>query len=107
MSEMVEFYIWRIIQRIIFVPTYFKPKIMINLKKSLTAIEIASLDKKEFIHMSQSRARIRKLHVHDHMTLVVKIDILTGCYEKDNLHFILKIIFYFKLSTNHAFSQNL
>ena len=28
--------------------------------------------------MSQSRARIRKLPVHDHMTHVVKIDILTG-----------------------------
>ena len=44
--------------------------------------------------MSQSRARIRKLPVHDHMTHVVKIIILTGLEEKGNLHFILKIIFH-------------
>ena len=43
--------------------------------------------------MSQSCAGIRKLPVHDHMTHMVKIDILTGLEEKDNLHFILKIIF--------------
>ena len=46
------------------------------------------------MHTSQSRARIRKLPVHDHMTHVVKIDILTGHKEKGNLHFILKIIFH-------------
>ena len=34
--------------------------------------------------MSQSHARIRKLPVHDHMTHVVKIDILTGHKEKGN-----------------------
>ena len=41
----------------------------------LIVIEIASFDK---IHMSQSRDRIRKLPAPDHMTHVVKIDILTG-----------------------------
>ena len=34
------------------------------------------------IHTSQSRARIRKLPVHDHMTHLVKIDILTGQRKK-------------------------
>ena len=67
---------------------------MINLKKSRTAIEIASLDKNKFIHTSQSRARIRKLPVHDHMTHVVKIDTLIGHEETGNLHFTLKIIFH-------------
>ena len=62
---------------------------MIDFKKSRTAIEIAS-----FIHTSQSRARIRKLPVHDHATVVVEIDILTGHEERGNLHFILKIIFH-------------
>ena len=56
--------------------------------------------------MSQSCARIRKLPVHDHMTHVVKIDILPGHKEKGNLHFILKIIFHCIFSENHAFSQN-
>ena len=67
---------------------------MINFKKSQTAIEIASLDKSNLFirHTSQSRARIRKLPVHDHMTHVVKIDIVTGHWEKGNFHFILKII---------------
>ena len=51
---------------------------MINSRKSWTAIEIASLDEGNFFHTSQSRARIRKLPVHDHMTHVVKIDIVTG-----------------------------
>ena len=37
---------------------------------------------------------IRKLPVHDHMTHVVKFDILSGDKEIDNLHFILKIIFH-------------
>ena len=36
---------------------------------------------------------MRKLPVNDHMTYVVKIDILTGHVAKGNLHFILKIIF--------------
>ena len=52
------------------------------------------IGQKLFIHTSQSRARIRKLPVHDHMTHVVKIDIITGYKEKGNLHFILKIIFH-------------
>ena len=42
--------------------------------------------------MSQSRARIRKLLVHDHMAYVDIIDILTEHEEIGNLHFILKII---------------
>ena len=50
------------------------------------------IEQKQFIHTSQSRARIRKLPVHDHMTHVVKIDILTGHEEMGNLHFIQKII---------------
>ena len=44
--------------------------------------------------MSQARARIRKLSVHDLMTHVVKIDILTGQEEIGTLHFIQKIIFH-------------
>ena len=44
--------------------------------------------------MSQSRARIRKIPVHDHVKHVVKIDIFTGHEVKGNLHFILKIIFH-------------
>ena len=46
------------------------------------------------MHMSQSRAQIRKLPVHDHMTHAVEIDILTGHEETGNLHFNLKIIFH-------------
>ena len=57
--------------------------------------------------MSHSRARIRKLPDHDHMTHVVKIDILTGHEEKGNLDFILKIIFHCIFIENHAVSQNL
>ena len=53
--------------------------------------------------MSQSRARIRKLPVHDYMTHVVKIDILTGHKEKGSLHFILKKNLIAHLSENHAF----
>ena len=45
------------------------------------------------MHSPQLRARIRKLSVHDHMTHVIKIDILTGHEEPDCLQFILKIIF--------------
>ena len=41
------------------------------------------------------------------MTDVVKNDILTGCDEIGDLHFILKIFFIAYLSKNHAFSQNL
>ena len=44
-------------------------------------------------HTSQSRARIRKLPTHDHMTHVIKIDIITGHEEMGKLHFILKFIF--------------
>ena len=40
-------------------------------------------------HTSLSRARIRKLPVHIHMTHVVKIDIITRYEEKGNWHFIL------------------
>ena len=46
------------------------------------------------IHTLQSCARIRKLPMRDHMTHVVKIDILTGHEEKGNLHYILRIIFH-------------
>ena len=52
------------------------------------------MGQKSFIYTSQSRARIRKLPVQDHMTHLVKIDILTGHEEKGNLHFIVKIIFH-------------
>ena len=38
------------------------------------------------VYTSQSRARIRKLPVHDHMTHVVRIGILTGHEEIGNLH---------------------
>ena len=44
--------------------------------------------------MSQSHARIRKLPVYDHITHMVKIDILTGYEKTGNLHFILKINFH-------------
>ena len=62
---------------------------MINFKKSRTAIEIASLDENNFFRTSLSRARIRKLPVHVHMTHVVKIDNITGHEENGNLHLIL------------------
>ena len=45
------------------------------------------------MYTSQSRARIIKVPVHDHMTHVGKIDILTGHGEIGNFYFILKIIF--------------
>ena len=45
--------------------------------------------------MSQLCVQIRKLPVYDHITQVVKINILTGHEEIGNLHFILKIIFHF------------
>ena len=51
------------------------------------------IGQEKFIHTSQSHVRIRILPVQDHMTHVVKIDILTGHEEIGNLHFILKIIF--------------
>ena len=35
----------------------------------------------------------KKIRVHNHVTHVVKIDILTGHEKVGNLHFILKIIF--------------
>ena len=70
----------------------FTPKDMIKFKNSRTAIEIPSLDKK-IIQTSLSRAQIRKLPVHDHMTHDAKIDIVTCHDEISNLHFILKIIF--------------
>ena len=57
--------------------------------------------------MLQSRARIRKLHLHNRMTHVVKIDILTGHEDMGNLHYILKIIFHCIFIENHAFSQTL
>ena len=67
---------------------------MIDFKKISDRDRNCLIGQKQFIHTSQSRARIRKLPVHDHMTHVVKIDILTGHKEKGNLHFILKIIFH-------------
>ena len=67
---------------------------MIDFKKISDRDRNGLIGQKQFIHTSQSRARIRKLPVHDHMTHVVKIDILTGHKEKGNLHFILKIIFH-------------
>ena len=79
---------------------------MINFKKISGRDQNCLIGQKQFIHTSQLRARIRKLPVHDHMTHVVKIDILSGHKGKGNLHFILKIIFIAYLSENHAFSQN-
>ena len=80
---------------------------MINLKKSWTAIEIASLDKYN-LFIRQNRMREKgKIPVHDHITHVVKIDILTGHEEKGNLHFILKINFQCIFFERHAFSENL
>ena len=67
---------------------------MINFKTISDRSRNCLIGHKEFIHTSQSRALIRKLPVHDHMTHVVKIDILTGNKETGNLHFILKIIFH-------------
>ena len=43
----------------------------------------------QYENVSLSRARVRKLPVHVHMTHVVKIDIITGHEEKGNLPFIL------------------
>ena len=40
------------------------------------------IGQKKFIHTSQARSRIRKLPVHDHMILVVKIDILLAMWKK-------------------------
>ena len=67
---------------------------MINFEKISDRDRNCLIGQKLFIHTSQSRARIRKIPVHDHMTHVVKIDIFTGHKEKGNLHFILKIIFH-------------
>ena len=44
--------------------------------------------------MSQSRVRIRKLPVYDHVTHMVYIHILIGHEELDNLYFILRIFFF-------------
>ena len=88
----------------IFVKTNFTPKHTINFKTISERDRNCLIGQKLFIHTSKSRARIRKLPVHDHMTHVVKIDIITGHEEKGNLHFILKIIFIAYLSKNHAFS---
>ena len=72
-----------------------RPTKVIYCQKSRTAIEFASLaKKKKKIHTSQSRARIRKLPVLDHMSHVVKIDIPTGHEETGDMNFILKIIFH-------------
>ena len=68
--------------------TYFTPEILINLKKNRG-------QRSKLAHWaSQSRARIRKLPVQDHMTHVVKIDILSGLEVIGDLHFILKIFFH-------------
>ena len=45
------------------------------------------------MHMSQPRARITKLPVHDHLTHVSKSS-LTGPENIGNLHIILKVIFH-------------
>ena len=78
------------------VKTNYTLKIIINLKnKPWTAIKIAPLDENNlFIIMSPSHAGIRKIPVHDHMTHMVKVDILTGHEGIINLHFVLKFIFY-------------
>ena len=73
---------------------------MINLKEPRSALKIVPLNK---IHTSQSRARMRKLTVHDHMTHVVKIDILTGREEIGNLYFDLNSIFIAHLSKTKHF----
>ena len=67
---------------------------MINLKTVSDRDRNCLIGQRLFIHTSQSRARIRKLPVHDHMTHVVKIDTLTGHEETGNLRFVLKIIFH-------------
>ena len=90
-----------------FVKTNFILKITINFKTNSDRDRNCLIGQKQFIHTSQSRARIRKLPVHDHMKHVVKIDILTGHEEKGNLHFILKIILHCIFIENHAVSQNL
>ena len=63
---------------------------MVNLKKNADRDRNCLIGQKQFIHTSQTRARIRKLPVHDHITHG-QIDSLTGHEEIDNLHFILKI----------------
>ena len=68
------------------------PKIMINLKNRRPLSKLSHWTK-YFIHTPQPRARIRKLPLHDYVTHVVKIDILTGHEEIANMYFILKIIF--------------
>ena len=97
-----------ICQYLIFVKTYFTPKNMINVKKSRTAIEIASLDKSDLFMRHNHVNEIRKLPVHDHVTHVVKIDILTGHEETGNLHFYLEDYFSLHIyrKTMHFF-QNL
>ena len=65
---------------------------MINLKESRTALEIALLDKDNLFIRHKSREQMRELTLHDHMTHVVEIDILTGHEEIGSLHFNLKII---------------
>ena len=51
---------------------------MITFKKISDRDRNCLIGQKKFIHTSQSYARIRKLPVHDHMTHVVKTDIVTG-----------------------------
>ena len=91
--RMVQLYICQKVWIILLIETNFAPKIMIN-KKFADRVRNFLFEQNWFIHTSQSCARIRKLPVHDHMTRVVRIDILTGHEEKGNLHFILKIIFH-------------
>ena len=67
---------------------------MINLKEIADRDRNCLIGQKSFIHTSQSRARISKIPVHDNMTQIVKIHILTDHEEIGNLHFILKIIFH-------------
>ena len=77
-----------------FFKTNFTFKNSINFKTISDRDRNCLIGQKYFIHTSQSRARIRKLPVHDHMTHMVKIDILTGHAEIGNIQFILKIIFH-------------
>ena len=73
------------------VKTNFTTKIMIKWKKIANRNRKFLLGQKKCIHTSESRARKRKLPVHDHDTRgqnhVVNIDILTGQEEKGKYAF--------------------
>ena len=80
---------------------------MINLTKIADCDRNCLIGQKQFIHTSLSRARIRKLPVHVHMTHVVKIDNITGHEEKVICILFYRLFFIACLSKNHAVSQNL